>query len=995
MGTTDAGIETAEARMGTAEAAMRTTAPQPQPRKDGDPAEQQNQSSAQMNVSSRSPSKAVIDAKMISTQSSSHQPRPEEPRSEHETQNDFTSPTTMSPTKSPMPRRAAGAHYYKRSAVYSSTGRSRKTTGVIPPGVETTLGGGETTTGVIPPGAETTIGGGETTTVVGDTTAALEQGGKTIIGDTPSSIGVVRVGDTTIGGTTSTAEVVARPAPTCVEDFSHDLEHSDVQHLLTDGSSYEQIPLSSESEEIDAVFERAAKESGLALARKHKVENQHQFQEYSGPPALQKISSKASTAATCNEEDGYDASASADSQAEEGSDESAGINQQLEPISSSQVQERNKGSLLRAGDDQLEKMIGLSSIEAAEGQDVVSRSPKMGEQYQNSWDEQEPCLTPRMRAEVEQSLCSLVSGSRKKIPELRVEVQAHVCGVRSVEVVTALMPLIFGDQRFANAVHTVWAFRASDVEARSCHAVGSKLLDIMRHKSEYESAVILGTVRRIGMYPPLSQTVVSDVPANVIPHVLAQVRELLDDIIGKEDIVLRRKQFRQAKIPHPSSQTRARSKSNVSGTRRDHLGGCKTEQGVAARPGLLAPLDPSTRGSRRRRNSEGAEESMRDGRSTSKTQQHLDLNALPEVEKAPKRSKYSKSHFKYAMEGAEAYDPDSFLDRLFEKPDMDQMIVNEEVLQHFTKADLEALQALRQPHALVEKVVVLIGFLKDCHVIKPEILHRIGCATTSGPFFVPSLASGGGTGSFGGTTAKSSTKERATNNNLALADVASSTTTSEASSAKGMNSCTTRTRQSGSSALAAKQGGAAQPSYKSPCGFRGKNAGATMSGGFYKQQQGYTPSGNAALDLLATRGQREAEARTRGGTLHAREHLGSQIASASGVAWATLKDLVLTKTLRMELVFLHLGLLTDRNYDAAAALAESLSVAEVRRIQPGAAMLLEYAQALLFDEGKRRPRMQHALLDVENGIQSISVEETFALKKLQQSRKSTAAAIGH
>ena len=109
------------------------------------------------------------------------------------------------------------------------------------------------------------------------------------------------------------------------------------------------------------------------------------------------------------------------------------------------------------------------------------------------------------------------------------EVQAHVCGVGSVDVVTALLPLIVSDRRFATAEHTVWAFRATsqgsghkEVEGKSCHAVGSKLLDMIRKKSEYESAILFATVRKLGMYPTLAscQTVVADVPSPIIPFVL-------------------------------------------------------------------------------------------------------------------------------------------------------------------------------------------------------------------------------------------------------------------------------------------------------------------------------------------------------------------------------------------------------------------------------------------------------------------------------------------
>lgn len=126
------------------------------------------------------------------------------------------------------------------------------------------------------------------------------------------------------------------------------------------------------------------------------------------------------------------------------------------------------------------------------------------------------------------------------------------------------------------------------------------------------------------------------------------------------------------------------------------------------------------------------------------------------------------------------------------------------------------------------------------------------------------------------------------------------------------------------------------------------------------------------------------------------------------VSFVALRDLVLTKTLRMELIFLHLGVISDKNFELAEGLAKTLDVETLRRMQPAAATLLDYAKKLLgadlsvdlMNRGGATSsggaagafgasginEFKHVTLSADPtvGLLSLTVEETFQIKRLQE-----------
>ncbi|CAD7961117.1 unnamed protein product [Amoebophrya sp. A120] len=733
------------------------------------------------------------------------------------------------------------------------------------------------------------------------------------------------------------------------------------------------------------------------------------------------------------------------------------------------------------------------------------------------------------KRDLQKSLCSLVSTSRRKVQlaattsstggQVAAELQAHVCGIPHVDIIPSLIPLMMRDRRFEAASHISYAYRAGttalsaylpkeenenenettsttaraephlgseekqdgininnhdelpmmQVKGKSC-AVGQKLLELLEKKDGFDFVILLVTLKRVkSLYPEkldnsnASLSASNFIPTFLIPQVVQQAKELLEEIVGKEEIIFKSSRAgggasfgglssgaqSSSSLSHQGGCTATKGGNNGGGSAADTAvaGGGSTVQSTANRSGSAStasnagtaggpsPAGPPSSGPGGMTKSGSA---ILSNRSSSKPSQHQgtamsgsahqsttftaqkdlhqrhstsislsDSVQLPELPKPVKRQKYSKNHFKYHLqlemqqgvvnsssssssstangnphsdEGTSTFpgyfDPDAFLEKLFEAPDMDQMAINEQILQNFQKQDLESLRELKHPHVLVEKVIVLVGLLKNCQVLNEKLFNQV-------------MRNGGGSGGSAGEV-------------------------------------------EGTGYTVGGAGG-----------------GAGSNPNPHRSSSSYQASGNSALDILAssrilnpqntmahnnytqnrnvTTDQNVGESNNSSSSSQYNNSSGDSRISTqnSGVAWATLKDLVLTKTLRMELVFLHANLITDKNYENAVRLAQQLHVAEVRRIQPAAAMLLEYAQTLLFEDlenggggagytgmpgscggaaggvmsgiggGNRNNigKMQHALLDIDTGIQTVTVEETFALKELRR-RKLMAAGGG-
>jgi len=330
-------------------------------------------------------------------------------------------------------------------------------------------------------------------------------------------------------------------------------------------------------------------------------------------------------------------------------------------------------------------------VAALGNSDILSRPDETLNEIKDK--EQTP---PEISEDVERSLYSFISGQKKKLVEQKVELQSHVCAVASIDSLDSLLAVIAKERKF-QCDQTYYAYKIDSSEGCSCQNVGMKVLDVLRRKKEYNFVLLITTIKRFGLYPPLSG---SDAAAsqNVVSHVLAQSQQLLEEVMNASSINTGKRALFD--LDELMKQHRLSKKANVNAL--NGLGKSKSSENLFKKK-------------------QGLSETQ-----TTAVTVDLDSSSIPSRSGPRQSQKYSKNHFKYEGEktgsttdNTNVPEEEVFTQKLLSDVDVNQMCENERALEDLTTDAIRTLKALRQPSDAVQKVLILIALLKNVNGILP------------------------------------------------------------------------------------------------------------------------------------------------------------------------------------------------------------------------------------------------------------------------------------